>query len=179
MAWEIAFLQWIQANVVCDWLTPIMEFCTNMGGGLIWIAITIILLIFPQTRKLGLITALALLINILLCNVFLKPLIARPRPFTLAEVELLIPAPGDFSFPSGHTSASFAAATAIFLGWRKAGIAALLFAGVVAFSRLYFFVHFPTDVLGGLVVGVLAAWLSTVIVNYCSKKMSKPTSGKA
>ena len=118
MAWEIAFLQWIQANVVCDWLTPIMEFCTNMGGGLIWIAITIILLIFPQTRKLGLITALALLINILLCNVFLKPLIARPRPFTLAEVELLIPAPGDFSFPSGHTSASFAAETAIVLGWR-------------------------------------------------------------
>ncbi len=180
MTWETSTLLWLQNNIVNEWLTPIMKFCTQMGnGGLIWILITIVLLLFPKTRKYGFISALALVINVVICNVCLKPLIARPRPFTVTEINLLIPAPGGFSFPSGHTSSSFAAATAIYFWHKKIGIAALIFAALVAFSRMYFFVHYPTDVLCGLIVGIGSAFAAKYIVEFYYKKKAVSTSGKA
>ena len=97
--------------------------------------------------------------NFLACNVILKPLVNRTRPYVLLDYDILIPPVGDASFPSGHTAASFAAATAIYAINRKWGIAAYIFAAVMGFSRLYLGVHFPTDVLGGAVCGTVAAWL--------------------
>lgn len=180
MAWEIAFLQWIQENIVCSWLTPIMELVTTLGNvGLIWILITVALLIFPKTRKYGLISALALLISTLICNVCLKPLFARPRPFTVADVQLLIPPPGGYSFPSGHTASSFAAAVSLCFWNKKAGIAGVILASLIAFSRMYFFVHYPTDVLVGLILGIASAFLALAIVNLCYKKRDGSTSGRA
>ena len=106
-----------------------------------------------------------MLLTMLVCLIFgngvIKNLVARPRPFQAfdGEIVLLIPPPGEYSFPSGHTLHSFAAAVTIFLHNKKAGAAALLLAALIAFSRLYFFVHFPTDVLAGMVLGTLAALL--------------------
>ena len=104
---------------------------------------------------------LTMLMCLILGNGVIKNLVARPRPFQAfdREIVLLIPPPGEYSFPSGHTLHSFAAAVTIFLHNKKAGVAALLLAALIAFSRLYFFVHFPTDVLAGMVLGTLAALL--------------------
>lgn len=143
---------WLDAVMVC--------FSTLGNGGFIWIAIGLVLLIIPRTRKCGLHVLLAMAITYLLGNLLLKNLIARPRPCAVdTSVSLLIPYPSEYSFPSGHTSNGFAAATAIFMYYRKPGMVALLVAGIIAFSRMYLFVHYPTDILGGIVLGVFDAWL--------------------
>ena len=105
--------------------------------------------------------AIALILDLILCNLVLKPLAARPRPCWIDEqVKLLVAAPKDYSFPSGHSAASFAAAVSIFVMHKKEGAAAL-----IAFSRLYLFVHFPTDVLAGIAVGFICAFLAAKIQN--------------
>ena len=116
----------------------------------------------PKTRKVGILVSVALLLDVLTCNVILKPLIARTRPYDVnTAVELLIRAPRDYSFPSGHTAASFAAAAALwFADKKKLAIPALVLAVLIAFSRMYFYVHYPTDVLGGAILGMVCGWLS-------------------
>ena len=109
--------------------------------------------------------------NFLACNVILKPLVDRTRPYYVLDYTPLIPPVGDPSFPSGHTSASFAAATAIYCINKKWGIAAYLLAAVMGFSRLYLGVHFPTDVLFGAVVGMVAAKIVVYIFWKCRKKV--------
>lgn len=89
-------------------------------------------------------------------------------------MELLVKMPRDFSFPSGHASASFASAVSVFLYYRKQGIAALVLASGIALTRLYLFVHFPTDVLVGMLLGILEALAAYVIVQYvCRRKENK------
>ena len=105
----------------------------------------------------GLLVLLSLAFNMVICNLLLKPLVARTRPYDLLGYEILVRRLGDYSFPSGHTSASFAAATAIYAIDRRWGAAAYVLAALIGFSRLYLGVHFPTDVLAGAVVGILAA----------------------
>ena len=108
---------------------------------------------------------IAMAITYLVGNLFLKNVIARPRPCAVdTGVTLKIPFPSEYSFPSGHTSNGFAGAVTIFSYYRKAGILSLLMAAVIAFSRLYFFVHYPTDILGGMVLGTLDAVLAVYIV---------------
>ncbi len=117
----------------------------------------------PQPERkgnVGLMILLALLFSFLLTNLVLKPLVARTRPYDIAQVKLLVERLSDYSFPSGHTSASFAAAVAIWFWDRKWGALAILLAALIAFSRLYLYVHFPTDILGGIVVGVLCGYLA-------------------
>ena len=107
-----------------------------------------------------------LILDLILCNLVLKPLAARPRPCWIDEqVKLLVAAPKDYSFPSGHSAASFAAAVSIFVMHKKEGAAALILACLIAFSRLYLFVHFPTDVLAGIAVGFICAFLAAKIQN--------------
>ncbi len=116
-------------------------------------------LILPKYRKCGVRMAIALILDLILCNLVLKPLAARPRPCWIDEqVKLLVAAPKDYSFPSGHSAASFAAAVSIFVMHKKEGAAALILACLIAFSRLYLFVHFPTDVLAGIAVGFICAF---------------------
>lgn len=180
MVWEYSFLLWLQNHIVNDTLTPMMKAFTTMGnGGAVWIALSIILICVPRTRKLGLVCAVTLLLDAILCNLILKTIIARPRPFTEAEIILQIPAPMGSSFPSGHTSSSFAVATAIALRHHKAGICAFAVAVLIAFSRMYFYVHYPTDILGGIAVGVGCALAVYYIEKNYSRKKSLSTSGKA
>ncbi len=151
-------------NAVLD---PIMVGITSLGNaGWFWIVLTAIFLAVPKYRKCGVRMAIALILDLILCNLILKPLAARPRPCWIDEqVKMLVSAPKDYSFPSGHSAASFAAAVSIFILHKKAGIAALILAGLIAFSRLYLFVHFPTDVFAGIAVGFICAFLAVKIQN--------------
>lgn len=167
MAWEFNLLDQIQQHLANDFLNALVPRISSLGdAGLIWIALSILLLLFPKTRKTGLASGIALLFMLITGNMILKPLVARLRPFTVnTAVELLIPPPTDFSFPSGHTYASFASASAIFRNNRKIGIPALILASLIAFSRLYLYVHYPTDVLFGILFGILAGWIGNLISN--------------
>lgn len=158
MSWEFDFLYYLQGlhNPLLD---KIMVAFTTLGdAGLVWIMLAVVLLFTKEYRKCGVNMALALIVMLVLGNVGLKNIFMRERPCWLDEsIKLLIETPHDYSFPSGHTYASIAAATVILLRYRREGIVAMLVALVISFSRLYLFVHFPTDILASLVLGVLTA----------------------
>ena len=141
-----------------------------MKKSAIWIACAVVLLFIPKYRKIGLGMGAALLIGLLVCNVTLKPLIARPRPYDYMRehfgvvIELLVKTPHDFSFPSGHTLASFEAATVLLIHNKKMGIPAMVLACAIAFSRMYLYVHYPTDVIASVILGIGLAILATWIV---------------
>lgn len=145
----------------------LMPFITRFGnGGVIWIVLTVILLLIPKTRKTGLILGTALILDGILCNLLLKNLVRRIRPCDINDaVRLLIPYPSDYSFPSGHTAVSFAAVSALYFAEEKyLWKAALVLAAFIAFSRMYLYVHYPTDILGGALLGILCGYLGCRIV---------------
>ena len=154
-----------------DWLMPKITVLCNHGD--IWILCAIVLLLIPKTRKWGIAMAVALLLANVLGNTVIKHLVERPRPFrTYPEfLPLLISPPGGYSFPSGHTGASFAAAVALFRFDRKWGAAALVLAALIGFSRLYLTVHYPTDVLGGLLLGTACGLFAAWAVKAVSRKV--------
>lgn len=169
---ELRFLDFLQ-TIHTPLLDKILAFITSLGNaGIIWIVLAVVLLILPKTRKAGIIVAAALLMDLILCNLILKNLVARVRPYDVnTAIAILIKKPLDFSFPSGHTAASFAAMTALVLAkMKKAWLAALVLAVLIAFSRLYFYVHYPTDVLGGAVVGILSGIIGYTIVEKLDKR---------
>lgn len=159
----------------CGFLDKLMVFVTKLGdGGFIWILFTVCMLMSRQRRKYGVMAAVALILGLLIVNGAIKPLCARPRPFSeLSEPILLIPTPADYSFPSAHTMSSFAAAICIFFGSRRWGTAALTLAGLIAASRMYLTVHFPTDILGGLIFGIIFAFAARRITEKLSAHMTK------
>ncbi len=169
---DLPILDWIAGhlwNPVLDLLMPII---TLLGdAGIFWIACAVVMLCIPKYRKAGLSMALALILGLLLCNVTLKPLVARIRPYDYQlqffgkNIPLLIEAQHDFSFPSGHTIASFEASVALALRHKKLGIAALILAVLIAFSRLYLYVHYPTDVLASVALGIGLAFLASFLVD--------------
>lgn len=178
---DLGILNWLYENIRCPVLNVFFSSITHLGdAGLFWIAIAVVLLFFKKTRKTGLSMGAALILGLLFCNLTIKPLVARMRPYDYMEqfrgidIDILLSkAPHDFSFPSGHTVASFEGATVLFIMHRKWGIPALALAALIAFSRLYLFVHYPTDVLAGLVMGVLFGILGCMIVNFFYKKFEK------
>lgn len=153
-------LEWTILNAIGQLSHPILDkimlFFTHLGEiGFIWILIGVGLLFSKKYRKYGIILLLGLLSGLLVGNVFLKNIVARPRPSWLQEMALLIKNPTDYSFPSGHTLSSFIAATILTLTNRKWGYWAIPLASLIAFSRLYLYVHFPSDVLFGMVLGII------------------------
>jgi len=140
----------------------IMKFISFLGnGGFVWIVTALFLLIFKKTRRMGAAVSLALIFSLVVGNILMKPIIARVRPFDfdLSVVPLIKP-PTDFSFPSGHTLSSFAAAGALLFCNKKAGIPAMVLASLIAFSRLYLLVHYPTDVLAGIIIGIILGYIA-------------------
>lgn len=161
MNFDMAILDLIQSNIKTGFMDAIMPFITQLGdAGLIWIILSIGLIIPKKTRKIGFVMIIALVLNGIICNIILKPMLARIRPFDVnTAIKLLINKPRDFSFPSGHTSASFTAASVLFFRKSKLFVPSLVLAFLISFSRIYLYVHYPSDVLAGLVLGILCGYI--------------------
>ena len=184
---DLPILDWIQANLQSPLMDKIMPIITMFGdAGIFWIACAVILLIFPKTRRIGLGMGFALIMGLLICNVTLKPLVGRIRPYDyqinilhktwediLLAGKLLVETPHDFSFPSGHTIASFEACTVLMLGNKKLGIPATLLAILIAFSRMYLYVHYPTDVIASVILGTLFGIIGWWLANKIPMKRGK------
>ena len=173
---EFSILDFIQNQFRTSFGDFVMPLISKLGnGGIIWLVLSGLLCVFPKYRKAGVTMLTALALDVLLCNVMLKPLVGRMRPFTVnTGVELLINAPKDFSFPSGHTAASFASVSALYFAGRKRMAAGTLIVSVlIAFSRMYLYVHYPTDVLGGLIIGLLCGWIADMIIQKVMEKRSR------
>ncbi len=171
---ELRFLHFLQSLHHPIW-DEIMILCSKLGdAGIIWIVLTILFLCIPKYRKCGCMMAMALMIEVVICNGILKNLVARERPCWIDHtVTMLIKIPKDFSFPSGHTSAAFATVVPMLYMHRRKGILALILAVAIAFSRMYLFVHFPTDILGGMIIGILSGILAILLVQKMEKRRKK------
>lgn len=169
---EIEILNAIQ-KIRTPFLDTFFQIITKFGDhGIFWIAVALCFVLFRKTRKTGWMMGCALILGLLVGNLTLKPLVARIRPYDLnPQMELLVARLSDYSFPSGHTLASFEASTVLMLRDKRFGIPALVLSILVAFSRLYLYVHYPTDVLAGLILGVIFGVLGVIIVNFAYKKL--------
>lgn len=184
-SFDLPILEWIAENLWCGFLDAVMPVITLLGdAGIFWIAVAVVMLLIPKYRKTGLGMGIALIMGLLVCNVTMKPLFARIRPYDYQllhfgkEIQLLIEAQHDFSFPSGHTLASFEAATVIAINNKKLGIPALILACLIAFSRLYLYVHYPTDVLFSVAMGIGFAFLGNFLAGKASA-LHEAKTGKA
>ena len=168
---ELKILDFIQTLHI-PLLDKIMVGITSLGdAGIIWIILTVIFLAMPKTRRTGSIMLAALIVQTILCNVILKNLFARTRPYDVnTTIQLLIPKLKDFSFPSGHTSASFTIVSALYFAKDSLWKPALVLACLIAVSRLYLYVHYPTDVIGGLVLGILSGYAGYRVVDFIEKQ---------
>ena len=175
VSFDLPILDWIQANLQSDFMDVAMPLTPLLSeDGIFWMILATILLLFPSQRRTGLGMWLALAMGLIICNMILKPLIGRMRPYDFQEqfngvyIKLLIDGLSDNSFPSGHTIAAFEACVALLCGNKKLGIPAVIMAFLVAFSRLYLYVHYPTDVFASIILGsilaVLGYWLAGKII---------------
>lgn len=172
---EIGILDFIRDTFACSFLDTVMPIISLFGDkGIFWIAVAVLLIIFKKTRKTGISMGAALLIGVIVGNLILKNVVARIRPYDLnTEITLLVSALSDYSFPSGHTLASFEAATVLLIRDKRLGIPALVLAILIALSRLYLYVHYPTDVLAGAVLGTAIGFFACFLVNSAYNKLHK------
>ena len=170
-----AVLLFLQENVRAELLTPVMKFFSLLGkAGAVWIVLGLALLFFRKTRKSGFCVLVCMAVVWLLGDGIIKPLLARPRPYDTMETLVALSRESSFSFPSGHSSIAFCSATSLTVTRGKK--AALLFipAAIIAFSRLYLGVHYPSDVLCGCILGAgLALLLTWLILRYFDGPVSR------
>ena len=165
---ELKILDFIQTLHI-PILDKIMVWITSLGdAGMIWILLTAIFLIMPKTRRTGSIMLAALLVQTILCNMVLKNLFARTRPYDVnTTIQLLVPKLQDFSF------ASFTIVSALYFAKDSLWKPALVLACLIAVSRLYLYVHYPTDVLGGVILGILSGYAGYRIIAYIAKQKQR------
>ena len=175
---DLPILDWIAANLWCPVLDVLMPIITLLGdAGIFWIAVAVLFIFTKKYRKIGIGMMFALMMGLVICNIWLKPTIARIRPydfqlqFFAKEIPLLAGGMHDFSFPSGHTIASFEAAVVILLGNKKLGIPAMILACLIAFSRLYLYVHYPTDVIVSVILGSILALIGWYLAQKVMDKL--------
>jgi undecaprenyl-diphosphatase len=185
-AFDLPILNWIQAHLQSTVLDFIMPYITILGdAGIFWIACAVILMFIPKHRKAGFSMGIALIFGVVVCNMILKPLVGRIRPYNynlevlklqwqdfLVHGKLLVETPHDFSFPSGHTIASFEASVALYKNNKRLGIPALILASLISFSRMYLYVHYPTDVIASVILGTVFALIANWIVHTVAAKLA-------
>ena len=167
-------LSWIQDGLRSAAATPIVTFITHLGDkGILWILLTIALICFRKTRKMGMACLISMVIGLVVTNLVIKNWAARPRPYDFFEdLTLIIERQHDFSFPSGHSTNSFACAWVIFrMAKKRYGVPALILAILIALSRLYVGVHYPTDVLAGVAIGILSAEIAMPVVKLLRRRI--------
>jgi len=175
---DLAVFDLIKDHIWNGILDPVMAVVSFTGeGGAIWILLALILLVFKKTRKTALMMGAALIIMLVLNDIILKPLIARPRPFDFAGwtnfiyPNIAFKIPTSYSFPSGHTAAAFACAIVLLLRDVRIGLPAFLYAFIMGFSRIYLFDHYCTDVIAGVFVGMIYGLIGYYIVKVIADKI--------
>lgn len=166
---DFSVLYWIQENLRCDVLDSVCAFLSwAFQLGIPWFILGGILFCFKKTRAAGVMVVAAVVLAFFFNELALKNAIDRERPCTIdPSIQLAVERPGSFSFPSGHTASCFAVAGVLMFTHKKIGIPLLLFAVIMGLSRMYLFVHFPTDVIAGAAFGILMAWVTVLIFREC------------
>lgn len=177
---DTSIVTWVVENLRHPFLNPVMIFATYLGEkGLFWITIGLVLCFTKRYRRHGILMLVSLATGCIIGEGILKHLFARVRPVDALGLSLLIKHPGGFSFPSGHSCSSFAAATCLWWANRKWRIGAVSIASLIAISRVYHGVHYPTDILCGAVLGIavailvhryLAKYVDQILKKFASKK---------
>ena len=168
---ELNILDILQLFLSYAWLNPFWVYISWIGNsGVIWIILSIVLTIYPKTRVVGIMCLLSLAFSGIGTNLLLKNMFARPRPFTYNNFPILIEAPWDHSFPSGHTSAAFSFGFVVLkqeltIGGYKIYKVLLVLATLMSLSRLVLYLHFPTDIIGAIGVAYLFAWSAIKLVS--------------
>jgi len=173
---DLNTFDFVQKYISNSFLDSVLPIITNLGqGGAIWIVISLALIISRKYRKAGILTLAVLLINYLIGDVALKNIIERERPFISIEgIKLIVKPPSSFSFPSGHTSSAFAAATILSLHIKKYSFLFITLACIIGFSRIYLYVHYLSDVIAGMCLGIVVAMICNIIwENFLEKKFAK------
>ena len=172
---EIAILDFIQTLFKSPLMDRIMVLITTLGNeGILYYIILALLLLNKKTRKLGVILGISMLLNHIFSNMTLKPLFARTRPFDVnTAVEIIIKKPSSYSFPSGHTAQAFTTAFAFLFAKSKFTKPMFVFACIMAFTRLYLYVHYPTDILGGIVCGLISGYIGYKLVEFILSKIKR------
>ncbi len=173
---EASFMLFVQEVIRNPLLNPIMVGITMLGnGGFIWILISLGLLFSKKTRKYGWICGIALILMLFATNGLIKPLVARARPYEAIDaLQALVPPPHGTSFPSGHTASAFAVAVVLFRNIdKKISGWILALAVLISLSRIYVGVHYPTDVLGGALLGIVCAFLAQFLYEFLTKLHQK------
>ncbi len=168
---DFKILNFIYDNLHCTFLNKTMPIISKLGDiGIIFIVVAIVLICFKKYRKIGFTMLLSLIIGSILCNLIMKPLFARIRPYDInTAINLIINKLNDFSFPSGHTIAAFECATVIYLYNKKLSIPFIILAFLIAFSRLYLYVHYPSDIFASIILGIIVGYISFIIIKKIKK----------
>ena len=162
---DFSVLYWIQENIRTEWLDSVFAFLSwAFQLGIPWLVLGAVLFCFKKTRAAGVIMVTAVVLTFFFNELAIKNAVNRERPCTIdPSVSLAVERPTSYSFPSGHTASCFAAAGTLLFTFKKLGIPLMLFAVLMGFSRMYLFVHFPTDVIAGAAMGILMAWVTVLI----------------
>nr|WP_196590422.1 phosphatase PAP2 family protein [Pectinatus frisingensis] len=171
---------WVQNNLVNSMITPFMKNLSWLGNtGRIWIFLGVILLCIRKYRRTGIAVFIALLFSLIIGDDLLKHTVMRSRPcidYPWVSLHLHMPATNNYSFPSAHAFSSFAAASAMIKGIRSRWVLlTIVLASGIAFSRVYLFMHYPSDVLAGAFLGIasgVAAWYLSGKLFLCHKKVN-------
>ncbi|MBQ3268682.1 MAG: phosphatase PAP2 family protein [Clostridia bacterium] len=174
---DSSILLWIQDSLRAGFLTPVVKVITHLGDkGALWILITLALLCFRKTRRLGILCGIAMAIGLVVTNLVIKNWVARVRPYeVIPGLNCIVGLADDWSFPSGHTTNSLACGWVLFRKaprrWQR--VCALVMAMLISLSRLYVGIHYPTDVLGGAVIGICSACLAMWLFPMIEKRFPK------
>src|SRR5574344_1100311 len=171
MSFDLQILMFIKEHMTNPVFDALMPFFSTIGEyGAIWLAFGIVLLFNKRSRPYGIMLFIAVALGFFTGEIVIKNLVGRIRPCNFyPDVSVIVKRPHTYSFPSGHTCSSFAAALTVFFFDKRFGIAAFILAAFIAFSRMYLFMHYPTDILAGLLLGIFSATVVHIVYKSCLK----------